>query len=279
MTLFFKTTLLIVALFAGHGFVTAADLWTGTCRNVTESTDGNLKLYVNEDSGRITGFISISGWLVGSGEITGRQTGNRIEFESKDPAYGLSITWKGTVKDGRISGEYFVKPMPSIGITRQVGEWAVSVFVGSVEKGAVNEDRFKKLFIFDLERDLNSPMSLADGTVTSGAEILFEDIHPIGTAVAVTVNSVDVVWKDGSTSFTREDLRKYRVTITLYWHGPIRKFGQTKIALNYNETLGEFTGLEVLSTNGVTTEKARKVAFAVSALVAKAALDAFLADQ
>lgn len=268
----------MVLLFGGHAILAAADLWVGTCRNVTESTDGNLKLYVNEKSGRITGFISISGWLVGSGEITGRQTGSRIEFESIDPEFGLSITWKGTVKDGQISGEYYVKPIPAIGLNRQVGEWAVSLFVGSIEAGAVNEDRFKKLFLFDLEKDLNAPLALSDGTTTTAAQILFDDVHPVGTAVSIAVNSVDVVWQHGSTSFTSSDLHKYRVGITLYWHGPLRKFGQTQMAISYNEALGEFTGFEIISTNGVTKDGARKVALAVGAVVAKAALDAFLAE-
>ncbi len=276
---FLKSLLFILVLLGGHGIAFAADLWTGTCRNVTESTDGNLKLYVNEESGRITGFISISGWLVGSGEIAGRQTENRIEFESIDAAFGFSITWKGTLKDGRITGEYYVKPIPAIGLNRQVGEWTVSLFVGSIESGAVNEDRFKKLFLFDLERDLNSPLALSGGTTTTAAQILFDDVHPIGTAVSISVNSVDVVWKHGSTSFTSSDLHKYRVGITLYWHGPLRKFGQTQMALSYNEALGEFTGFEVISTNGVTIARARKVTIAVSALVAKAALNAFMESQ
>lgn len=258
----------------------AADLWIGSCRNVTAGVDGNLKLQVNEQAGRVTGFISISGWLLGSGEIKGRRAGSRIEFVSTDSTDGLTITWSGIVKaDGRISGEYFIKPHPALGLPAQSGEWSVSLYLGSSEKGATDEARFKKLFIFDLEKDLNATSPLADGSVTSGARVLFEEIHPVGIPVAVTVDSVDVEWKHGSTTYTQADLHKYRVTITLYWHGPIQKFGRTRIALDYNAELGAWTGQEILSTTGITKSGARKVAVAIGAFVAKAALDAFLSQN
>ena len=279
MTRCIKVSLLIVALFGGHGIAAAANLWIGTCRNVTESTDGNLKLYVNDDTGLITGFISISGWLVGSGQITGRRDGSRVEFESNDPVQGIPITWKGTVKDGRISGEYYIPPMPARDTPRQVGEWSVALYVDSVEKEAVNEDRFKKLFIFDLERDFNSQLTMNNGSKTTGTALLFDSVHPMGTPVATTVDSVQITWSDDRQGFTRENLRKYRIEITLYWHGVIRTFGQTRMAVTYNAKLGEFTGQEVLSTNGVTKTEVKNVAGAVGILIAKSALNAFLADQ
>lgn len=279
MMRFLKVSLLIVALFGGHGIATAADLWTGTCRNVTASMDGNLKLYVNEQSGRITGFISISGWLVGSGEIAGRRAGNQVEFESTDPLQGLTITWKGVIKDGRITGEYYIPAMPALGTPRQVGEWSVTLYADSVEKEAVNEDRFKKLFIFDLERDFNAPIKMSDGSQNTGTAILFGSVHPMGTPVSTTVESVQIDWSDDSKGFNRENLHKYRIEFTLYWHGVIRTFGQTRMAVTYNAKLGEFTGQEVLSTNGVTKSEVKKVAGAVGVMIAKSALEAFLADQ
>lgn len=279
MTRFLNASLLILVLFGGHGIALAADLWIGTCHNVTASADGNLKLYVNERSGRITGFISISGWLVGSGEITGRKDGNRFEFESSDPVQGIPITWTGTLKDGRITGEYYIPAMPAFDTPRQVGEWSVALYVDSVETKVVNEDRFKKLFIFDLERDFNSPVTMNDGSRSTGTAILFDSVHPVGTPVATTVESVQITWLDDRQGFTRENLHKYRIELTLYWHGVIRTFGQTRMAVTYNAKLGEFTGQEVLSTNGVTKREVRNVAGAVGMMIAKSALDAFLADK
>ena len=279
MMRFIKLGLLILALIGCRGAVAAADLWIGTCRNVTENMDGNLKLYANEATGRITGYISISGWLLGSGEITGWLVGNQIEFESKDSVQGVAIRWKGVVKDGRITGEYYVPAAPALGISRQVGEWSVSLYVGSIEKNTTSEDRFKKLFIFDVERDLNAPITLSNGSPSSGTALLFGSVHPIGDPVSVTVDSIQVVWADGTREFTRENLHKYRIELTLYWHGIIRTFGKTRLALTYNTKLGEYTDLDVLSTNGITKTDVTRVGTAVGILIAKSALDAILSDQ
>ncbi len=90
---------------------------------------------------------------------------------------------------------------------------------------------------------------------------------------------MQIVWTEGSHAFARENLHKYRIELTLYWHGIVRTFGQTRMALSYNAKLGEFTGQEVLLTKGITKTDVRRVATAVGVLIAKSALEAFLADQ
>jgi hypothetical protein len=108
----------------------AADsaLLTGTCRNVTHGLDGLLKLYVTEKAdGGIEGYMSISGWLIGSGPLKGTRSGNTYKFTTSDPLWGLSIAWEGVRREDRLSGEYYIGANTKTGTDKQVGEWEVEI--------------------------------------------------------------------------------------------------------------------------------------------------------
>ena len=82
-------------------------LYVGTCRNVTVGVDGLLKLFIEDDSKAFEGYLSISGWLVGSGPVKGTRDGDRFKFHTTDPNWGLEIDWQGTLRNGKLAGEYW----------------------------------------------------------------------------------------------------------------------------------------------------------------------------
>lgn len=66
------------------------DLYSGTCRNVTFGIDGLLKLFIVETDKGLDGYMSISGFLFGSGPLKGTRDGNTFKFTPRraraDPA-------------------------------------------------------------------------------------------------------------------------------------------------------------------------------------------------
>jgi len=84
-------------------------------------------------------------------------------------------------------------------------------------------------------------------------QMLFEWVHPFGTAKSITVHDVTVT--NGS------DGKEAVVRFTIYWEGPLRKDGFTKIRGVYDFEAGRWIRGEVLGTNGTTnTEMANGVA-------------------
>ena len=272
-----KNAVVAILAFISAAFAQAKEttLWDGTCHNVTGQVDGFLKLYTTQVDATITGYISISGWLYGSGEISGKREGNSIRFISTD-AGGGKIRWEGIVRNGVLDGEYFVDPDPKTGIGKEVGEFKVSV-VDKQQDGRVDsEASFRKLFILSLEVDLNSPVKLADGSVAFGADAVFHSIHPAGEGVSIKVTDVDIDWKDGSLQKDAKDIRKYSIAYTLYWHGVVTTSGWTKMRLSYNANLGQVTDHTVIETTGTTNRDVNDIAFGIGVLLGKAAVDSLM---
>jgi len=270
----------IIAILAAAVMTLAAEakqtaLWTGTCRNITYGLDGLLKVFVEEDAGKVKGFISISGWLIGSGKLNGTKTGNDIKFTS-DGVYGLVIDWEGVISDKKLTGEYYCRPNAATKTGKQVGEFKLEL--ADVQKDGLpeNETSFRKLFMLATEVNLNSPVKLDDGTTALGAEALFRAVHPVGRGVSVQVTDVDIDWKDGSARRDVADVRRYVLDYTLYWHGVLQATGWTKLRMAYNVNLGRVTENTIIKSTGTTKEQADNIAFGIGFLLGKAAVESML---
>lgn len=257
-------------------------LYAGKCRNVTHQVDGNVKLLIENNRSKVEGYISISGHLVGTGAISGKWKGDSLEFTSSDPIHNTTIRWQAKQKHGSLTGEYF--SAPSTGSPEgQVGEWSATLQSDTKRKDAsgrsigIQED-FRRRFIFDLETSLNEPVKLNDGSIKLGAQVLFDNIHPIGQAISVTVNDIDITWRDGAKGDRFEDLYTFTVGITLFWSGPITQYGTTDLEMTYNSELGTYTKQTIKRSDGITNQDASDIAFGIGRLIGEVAVQALLGD-
>ena len=267
--------LLVSVILTASTFAKDTALWDGTCRNVTHQLDGYLKIFIQQDGTRISGYISISGWLTGSADIQGRRDGNTISFVSTD-ARGSRIVWSGIVRGDALDGEYVVDPNASLGLGKQVGEFKVVLMDKHQDGIPESEDAFRKLFMLSLEADLNAPIKLSNGEVELGANSIFGSIHPVGTGVSVRVTEIDIDWKENATRKSAKDIRKYTIGYTLYWHGLITPTGWTKMSLTYNTNLEQVTEHKVIQSTGTTNKQAKDMAFGIGVLIGRAAMESFL---
>lgn len=264
---------------SGNERGTRHSLWTGNCRNATYGANGRLKVYLIENGANLTGYISISGELVGSGDLKGTKHGGAVSFTSFDPIYNVPITWKGQQDGSRISGEYFIDAMPAQGTAKQVGEWDVALGAISNDGLPDSESGFKSLFLLKLEIDLNEPVQRPDGSYVTGAQALFDSIHPAGTGVSINVTSVEVEWNEGASRTKISNIRKYTVDYTIYWIGIIQKNGTTRMRLKYNTAIEAVTAHEVVSSTGITDNEAGQIAFSLGALLGRAAMKSLLSPN
>jgi len=248
-------------------------LYTGTCRNVTHSMDGNLKLFLTEADGAIKGYMSISGWLVGSGEVTGTRKGNALALKTYDPITETRITWQGTLRDSKLGGEYFVPPNARLEMDKQVGEWEVQV---SGLEGKQSDEDVKALFLMACEMDLNAPRQLPGGDLVTGAQAIFDSIHPAGTGVSVCVTDAVIQWKDGAAESSYADVHKYSLEYVLYWHGVLTPTGWTRLRLSYNTELQAVTSHEVVQTTGTTRGEVEEIAYGIGFFLGRAAMESML---
>lgn len=266
--------LFILALVNSQALADEAYLFKGSCRNVTHSVDGLLKLYVVEhENGTLDGYMSISGWLVGSGSLKGSKTGNTYQFRTEDPQYGQNIRWEGVKSGDSLSGEYYVNS------EKQAGEWELSLQSQFKVGETVSKEAFEHYFMLKLETDLNSNVTLKDGTVQTGAQALFSTVHPVGTGVSVCVDSVSLEWKDGAEQTSVEGIRRYCVEYTLFWQGIIQAYGHSKLRMTYNANLEQVTGHELISTTGTTNSDVENIAFGVGVMLGEAAMESLLQSE
>lgn len=251
-------------------------IWTGGCQNATYGDDGRLKIYLVENGAKLTGYVSISGNLVGSGEIVGTRSGSAYSFTSVDPAINVPIAWQGRRDGARLVGEYAIEALPSLGTIKQVGEWQVALAMVAKDGVPDSDAGFRSLFMLMLEIDLNRPVQRKDGSMVTGAQALFEQVHPAGVGVSVNVSNVEVEWIEGSAKREMKDIRKYAVDYTIFWTGLFQKKGTTQMRLRYNAAIGAVTSQEIVGTTGVTNRDLNEVGFAIGVLIGKAAMDAFL---
>jgi hypothetical protein len=272
--------LLTAAAFLAAGTAARADealLFAGSCRNVTYGVDGLLKVFVLERSdGTLEGYMSISGWLSGSGPLKGTKEGNRYHFSTLDPNWGLAIAWDGSRRNGTLAGEYHCAPNATVGTGKQVGEWSVTLQDASDPAGDLTEQSFEKLFLLRAEAELNAPVKLNHGSVTTGPPALFATVHPVGSGVSVSVTGIDIEWKDGAAKNNAENIRRHTVEYTLYWHGVIQANGHTRLRLTYNNALQAVVAHEVIDSTETTKNDVGDIAFGIGVLLGKAAVDSLL---
>ncbi len=214
-------------------------LFVGTCRNVTHGVDGYLKLYVVETERGLEGYMSISGHLFGSGPLKGAKDGRQFNFSTTD-ASGGSITWQGILDGNKLSGEYVCLPDRSLGTEKEVGEWEVAE-VHPDKHASAEAALFKQRFLVQSEILLNSPVEQSNGSLVSGAQSLFDAVHPVGGGVSVCVTGTDIEWKVGASQSDECDIHRYVVEYILFRRGVIRPTGWTRLRLTYNAKLSAVT--------------------------------------
>lgn len=250
--------------------------YEGTCHNVTASADGHVKLMLSEENNRLTGIMSVSGWLMGGGPVTGSHTGAEYKFTSADPT-GMVIQWQGELQNGKLSGEYVVEAQA--GLPRQVGEWSVEL-QGRLKPGDppdanVAENVTTAMLKMEFERMLNAPVKQADGKYISGAQNVFQVVHPSGQGISIWVENVGVEWKTGKPK-NLNGIHKLSVNYTLYWQGVLTPSGWTKIRLVYNANIDAVTKHEVVESTGTTNKDADDLAFGLGVILGRAAMEKML---
>lgn len=137
-------TALLIALIAGGSapwwwnYVFGSHLsgtYDGTVTNNLTFRTSDLRLVISEDnSGKLTGSVNITGPLVGSAPLQGQRDGNQVGFtsvvnitdgESPKPTV---MTWKGVLENDRIRGDFRASLPPEWkgkGATDQSGTWDV----------------------------------------------------------------------------------------------------------------------------------------------------------
>jgi len=82
--------------------------YAGTVFNQTFNQTGALRLILEESEGKVTGKITITGGLGGSGSVEGQFAEDRVTFISTEGSTGTLITWEGVFDGDRLSGTYVV---------------------------------------------------------------------------------------------------------------------------------------------------------------------------
>lgn len=252
-------------------------IWAGTCLNHTTGQEGFLKVALGEpgldvgSKNEVAGYMCVTGWLVGGGEFIGKIAGDTLTFTTRDFAV---INWTGQQGGDVIAGSYKV---PENGASpAQVGAFRLK----KLPSQAGAEAEFRQLFMLLLEWDFNCPVVLADGRTVLKQQLLFDSVHPVGNATSVRITDTQIEWQEGAEKKrTLEEIRRYTVDLTIYWAGPIQEKGWTKMRLGYNAELGELTTQTVVDSNGVTKEKAGKLAIDVGLMLAAAATKVLLENE
>ena len=118
------------------------------------------------------------------------------------------------------------------------------------------------LAIWGVSRITASPLEVVlakklETAFNANKQVMFNRIHPVGTATGVKVHEVSVEWKNGKPTNREKDVTQFTVRFTIYWHGPIIKDGYTKATQTYDEESNCWVGGQILSTNGVTNTEVR----------------------
>jgi len=99
-------------------------VYSGRCENKTAPGDAELMLILNqESSGKITGAITITDGLFGSGFLEGYTDGDEVVLTSYSSDF--VITWSGAVDQEGVAGDYIVAPSLQSPAS-QDGIWSVS---------------------------------------------------------------------------------------------------------------------------------------------------------
>lgn len=94
----------------------------------------------------------------------------------------------------------------------------------------------------------------------NGPQMVFNLVHPIGTASRVVVHAVSLQWKTDKPTADENDIMSWTCRLTVYWSSIRVDDGFTKLLLTYDNEVGNFTRKEILATNGMTTEEVNAAA-------------------
>jgi hypothetical protein len=235
----------------------AATLWTGKCVNKTNDTSGQVKLILFEPGEpdargvkRVAGYMSVTGWLIGGGEFEGTISKGDLVFKSHHLA---PIQWKGSFGLDSIVGTYSI---PAQGdLPAQAGEFDVDKVnrIGPV-------DEFRQNFMVVIESDLNGFEVGADGQAEFWPQVIFDSLHPVGTAASIQVADLEIEWQEGADRISPTGIRRYTSELVLYWSSPLQPRGITRLRTVHSAELGELVAFDIVSTNGTTKEDFKKTA-------------------
>ena len=95
----------------------------------------------------------------------------------------------------------------------------------------------------------------------NGPQMVFNMVHPIGTASRVAVHDVSLQWKTDKPTADENDIMSWTCRLTVYWNSILVDDGFTKLVLTFDNEVKNFTNVEILATNGKTTEEVNAAAW------------------
>ena len=95
----------------------------------------------------------------------------------------------------------------------------------------------------------------------NGPQMVFNMVHPIGTASRVAVHDVSLQWKTDRPTADENDIMSWTCRLTVYWSSILVDDGFTKLLLTFDNEVKNFTNVEILATNGKTTEEVNAAAW------------------
>lgn len=95
----------------------------------------------------------------------------------------------------------------------------------------------------------------------NGPQMVFNMVHPIGTASRVSVHDVSLQWKTDKPTADENDIMSWTCRLTVYWNSILVDDGFTKLLLTFDNEVKNFTNVEILATNGKTTEEVNAAAW------------------
>ena len=278
-----RTTLLLLVLGLCNALAgqPAATLWTGKCVNKTAGVSSQVKL-VLFDPGEpdasgvktVSGYMSVTGWLVGGGEFKGTISKGNLAFETQ---HLVPISWNGSFGLDSIVGTYSIPARDDE--PAQGGEFEVD----KVVRIPGSEAELRQNMMVVIESEYNGAEAGSDGKVHFIPQVIFEAIHPVGTGISIQVADLSLEWREGADRTKREGLHRYTTDLFLFWSSPLQPKGVTQLRTVHNAELGQLLTFEVIRTNGTTTdeakEKAKEVGIQVGLTVGAALLKSWLESE
>ena len=110
-----------------------------------------------------------------------------------------------------------------------------------------------------IQQKLQTVLNIKDAEF-NGPQMVFNMVHPIGTASRVAVHDVSLQWKTDKPTANENDIMSWTCRLTVYWSSIRVDEGFTKLLLTFDNEVGNFTKKEILATNGMTTDEVNAAA-------------------
>lgn len=259
----------------------AAILLTGKCVNKTSNTSGQMKLILFKPGEpdakgvrKVSGYMSVTGWLNGGGEFEGTLSEGNIAFKTRHLA---PIQWNGSFGLDRIEGTYSIPEQD--GVPAQAGEFDVE----KVARTPGSETELRQNMMVVIESEFNGLEAKPDGKMCFWPQAIFDAFHPVGNGISIEVADLSLEWKEGADHTKREGIRRYTTDLFLFWSSPLQPKGVTQLRTVHNAELGQLISCDIVRTNGTTTEevkeKAKEVGIQVGLAVGAALLKSWLESE